>query len=35
VKGMRIQMLKFADGKAIIAQDETNLKRTLESLGIF
>ena len=32
VKGMRIQMLRFADDIAITAQDEINLKRTLESL---
>ena len=29
---MRIQMLKFADDIAIIAQDEINLKRALDSL---
>ena len=29
---MRIQMLRFADDIAIIAQDEINLKRALESL---
>jgi len=33
VNGMRMQMLKFADDIAIIAQDEINLKRALESLG--
>ena len=32
VNGMRIQMLRFADDIEIIAQDEINLKRTLESL---
>ena len=32
VNGMRIQMLRFADNIAIIAQDEINLKRALESL---
>jgi hypothetical protein len=32
VNGVRIQMLRFADGLAIIAQDEINLKRALESL---
>jgi hypothetical protein len=30
--GMRIQMLRFADDIAIIAQDKINLKRALESL---
>ena len=30
VNGMRIQMLRFADDIAIIAQDEINLKRALE-----
>jgi len=29
---MRIQMLRFADEIVIIAQDEINLKRALESL---
>ena len=29
---MRIQMLRFADYIAVIAQDEINLKRALESL---
>jgi hypothetical protein len=32
VNGMRIQMLRFADDIAIIAQDEINLERALESL---
>jgi len=32
VNGMRIQMLRFADYIAVIAQDEINLKRALESL---
>ena len=32
VNGVRIQMLRFADGTAIIAQDETYLKRALETL---
>jgi hypothetical protein len=32
VKGLRIQMLKFADNIAIIVQDEMNLKRALERL---
>ena len=32
VKGVRIQMLRFADDIAIIAQDEINLKRALENL---
>jgi hypothetical protein len=32
VNGVRIQMPRFADGIAIIAQGEVNLKRTLESL---
>jgi hypothetical protein len=32
VNGMRIQMLRFADDIAIIAQDEINLKTALESL---
>jgi hypothetical protein len=32
VNGMTIQILRFADDKAIRAQDEINLKRTLESL---
>jgi hypothetical protein len=32
VNGVRIQMLRFEDGIAIIAQGEVNLKRTLESL---
>jgi hypothetical protein len=32
VIGMRIEMLRFADDIAIIAQDEINLKRALESL---
>ena len=32
VNGLRIQMLRFADDIAIIAQDEINLKRALESL---
>jgi len=32
VNGMRRQMLRFADDIAIIAQDEINLKRALESL---
>ena len=32
VNGVRIQMVRFADGTVIIAQDEMNLKRTLESL---
>ena len=27
-------MLRFADGTAIIAQDEINLKRTLENLDV-
>jgi len=30
--GVRIQMLSFAGDKAILAQDEMNLIRTLESL---
>ena len=30
--GMRIQMLRFADDIAIIAQDEVNLKIALERL---
>jgi len=30
---MRIQMLRFADVIVIIAQDEINLKRALESLN--
>ena len=29
---MRIKVLRFADDIAIIAQEETNLKRALESL---
>ena len=29
-KGMRIQMLRFADDIAVIAQEETNLKITLD-----
>jgi len=29
---MRIEMLRFADDMAIVAQDEINLKRALESL---
>jgi hypothetical protein len=33
VNGMRIQMLRFADDIAIIAQDEINLKRARESLN--
>ena len=33
VNGKRIQMLKFVDNIAIIAQDEINLKRALERLG--
>ena len=32
VNGMRIHMLRFADDIVIIAQDEINLKRSLESL---
>jgi len=32
VNGMRIQMLKFADGIAILAQEEINLKTASESL---
>jgi len=32
VNGLRIPTLKFADDIAIIAQDEINLKRALESL---
>ena len=32
VNGMTIQMLRFADGIPIIAQDEINSKRALESL---
>ena len=32
VNWVRIQMLRFADNIAIIAQDEINLKRALESL---
>ena len=32
VNGVRIQMLRFADDIAIVAQDEINLKRALESL---
>jgi len=32
VNGVRIQVLRFADDIAIIAQEETNLKRALESL---
>jgi len=32
VNGVRTQMLRFADHIAIIAQDEINVKRTLESL---
>jgi hypothetical protein len=32
VNRMRIQVLRFADGIAIIAQDEINLKRALESI---
>jgi len=32
VNGLRIQMLRFADDIAIIAQDEIKLKRALESL---
>jgi len=35
VNRMRIQMLRFADDIAIIAQDEINLKRALESLDLF
>lgn len=31
VNGMRIQILRFADDIAIVVQDETNLKRALES----
>ena len=30
--GVRIQTLRFSDGTAILAQDEINLKRALESL---
>jgi hypothetical protein len=29
VNGMRIQMVRFADDIAVIAQDEINLKSTL------
>ena len=32
VNGVRIQMVRFADDIVIIAQDEINLKRALESL---
>ena len=32
VNEMRLQMLRFADDIAIIAQDEINLKRAFESL---
>jgi hypothetical protein len=32
VDGVGIQMLRFADGIAIIAQDEINFQRALESL---
>ena len=32
MNGVRIQMLSFADDIAIIAQDEINLERALESL---
>ena len=32
MSGMIIYMLSFADGKAIIGQDEIILKRALESL---
>jgi len=32
VNGVRIQMLRFADDIVIIAQDEINVKRALESL---
>ena len=32
VDGMRMQMLKFAVDIAIVAQDEVNLKRAIESL---
>jgi len=34
INGVRIQMLSFADDIAIIAQDEINLKRALESLDV-
>ena len=33
VNGVRIQMVRFADSTVIIAQDEINLKRTLENLN--
>jgi len=33
VNGVRIQMLRFAEDIAIIAQDEMNLKTALESLN--
>jgi hypothetical protein len=32
LSGMRIEMLRFADDIAVIAQDEIKLKRTLECL---
>ena len=32
MKGVRIEMLRFSDGIAIIAQGEINLKSALESL---
>ena len=32
VSGMRIKMVRFAEGMAIIAQDEINFKKALESL---
>jgi hypothetical protein len=32
VNGIRIQMLRFADDRGITAQDDINLKRTLENL---
>ena len=32
MNGVRIQMVRFADGTVIIAQDEINFKRALESL---
>ena len=32
MNGLRIQMLRFADDIAIIAQNEINLKRALENL---
>jgi len=34
VNEMRIQVLRFADNIAIIAQGEINLKRALESLDV-